>query len=127
MHLASFHNGNCVGSKITGVRFVNEDDPKALLLVGSNDGSVKLYADYWSQAECHAAAAFRGSPDSHPIDGSGNLVFDWIQTRGQLIIVGDAKDAQVWDVASELVDHVSIAFLCALGVYIAHALHAITH
>lgn len=90
------------------MKYVNEDDPHALLLVGSNDGAVKLYADYWSQEDCNAAAAFRGSSDSKPRQGSGNLVFDWIQTRGQLLLVGDSKGVQVWDVATELVAQVSI-------------------
>lgn len=88
------------------MQYINEDDPKALLLVGSNDGAVKLHADYWSPKDSHVAAAFHGSPDSRPSDRSGSLVFDWIQTRGQLLVVGDSKDVQVWDVASEMVDHV---------------------
>ena len=89
------------------MKFINEDDPNALLLVGSNDGAVKIYADYWAKKDCHAAAAFRGSSDSRPDTSSGNLVFDWIQTRGQLLVAGDSRDVQVWDVAVEMVDHVS--------------------
>ena len=48
VRLNHFSNGNPAGTRITDIKFLNEDDV-ALLLTGSADGVVRIYKNYESQ------------------------------------------------------------------------------
>merc|ERR1712000_71502 len=44
--LSRFSNGNPEGSRISDMKFINEDDQAMLLMTGSSDGVVRVYRDY---------------------------------------------------------------------------------
>ena len=78
------------GSKITDMRFINEDEG-ALLLAGSSDGVVKLYRDYESDGNIRVVTAFRALSDLIPSTKNVGLVLNWSPPTGQLFAAGDVK------------------------------------
>ncbi|KKY25223.1 putative torc1 growth control complex subunit [Diplodia seriata] len=98
--LNRFSNGNPVGSKMTEVKFINEDD-QALLMTGSSDGVVKLYRDYEDPNKVELVSAFRALTDLVPSNRYAGLVFDWQQGRGHILVAGDVRVIRVWNAGSE--------------------------
>ena len=98
--MTKFKNLNPPGSKITGLRFINEDD-YAILMTGSSDGIVKLYRHYEDQQKIFMTASFRALTDLVPSTHNAGLVFDWLQGKGQMLVAGDAKVIRVWDAGTE--------------------------
>jgi regulatory associated protein of mTOR len=76
--LNSFSNGNRVGTKITSMVFLNEDDV-ALLMVGSSDGVLKVYRNYESSDGIELLTAWRALSDLNPSTLSSGLVVEWQQ------------------------------------------------
>ena len=99
--LTRFSNANPQGSKITGVRFINEDD-YAILMTGSSDGIIKLYRHYDSQDKVFMTSSFRALTDLVPSTHNAGLVFDWLQGRGYTLVAGDAKVIRIWSAEMEL-------------------------
>ncbi|EOD44046.1 regulatory associated protein-mtor [Neofusicoccum parvum] len=95
-----FSNGNPVGSKMTEVKFINEDD-QALLMTGSSDGVIKLYRDYEDPNKVELVSAFRALTDLVPSNRYAGLVFDWQQGRGHILVAGDVRVIRVWNAGSE--------------------------
>ncbi|KAF4540051.1 Target of rapamycin complex 1 subunit mip1 [Lasiodiplodia theobromae] len=98
--LNRFSNGNPVGSKMTEVKFINEDD-QALLMTGSSDGVIKLYRDYENPNKVELVSAFRALTDLVPSNRYAGLVFDWQQGRGHILVAGDVRVIRVWNAGSE--------------------------
>lgn len=98
--LNRFSNGNPVGSKMTEVKFINEDD-QALLMTGSSDGIIKLYRDYEDPNKVELVSAFRALTDLVPSNRYAGLVFDWQQGRGHILVAGDVRVIRVWNAGSE--------------------------
>ncbi|KAF2146361.1 uncharacterized protein K452DRAFT_243132 [Aplosporella prunicola CBS 121167] len=98
--LNRFSNGNPYGSKITEVKFINEDD-QALLMTGSSDGVIKLYRDYENPRKAELATAFRALTDLVPSNRYAGLVFDWQQGRGHVLVAGDVRVIRVWNAGTE--------------------------
>jgi regulator-associated protein of mTOR len=100
--LHRFSNANPRGSRVTEVRFINEDDT-AMLMIGSSDGVIKIYRNYESPEHCHHVASFRALSDLVPSDkGGSGLVFDWQQGQGKALVAGDDRVVRVWGVGTEL-------------------------
>ena len=99
--LARFSNGNPAGSRVTEVRFINEDD-QALLLTGSSDGVVKVYRDYDVEPDVELVSAFRGLTDLLPSQKNAGMVLDWQQGQGKLLVSGDVRAIRIWNVATEI-------------------------
>ena len=99
--LNRFSNGNPHGSKISEIRFINEDD-QALLMTGSSDGVVKLFRDYESAKNVEMVSSFRGLTDLVPSTKNAGLVFDWQQGQGKLLVAGDVKVIRIWNAATEI-------------------------
>ncbi|KAB8356410.1 hypothetical protein FH972_023993 [Carpinus fangiana] len=99
--ISKFSNGNPLRTRITGTRFINEDD-RALLMTGSSDGCVRLYRDYDSVDGCHLVSSFSSMTDIMPSTRQSGLVFDWLQGRGEILVAGDAKVIRVWSAMSEV-------------------------
>ena len=105
--LGRFGNGNPTGSRISEMRFINEDD-QALLLTGSSDGVVRLFRDYDSEKNVSLISAFRGVSDVIPSTKNAGLVIDWQQGQGKLLVAGDMKVVKIWNAATEVCVSVSI-------------------
>jgi len=99
--LNRFSNGNPTRSKITGLRFINEDD-QALLMTGSSDGVIRVFRHYESEEKNHVVSAFRALTELVPSTHNAGLVFDWLQGRGWILVAGDAKVIRVWNAATEI-------------------------
>jgi regulator-associated protein of mTOR len=102
----AFSNGNPPDSKITEVRFINEDD-QALLMTGSSDGVIKIFRNYDTRAKTELVTAFRALTDLVPSNRNAGLVFDWQQGRGMILVAGDVKVIRVWNAGTEICTSVS--------------------
>lgn len=131
--LNRFSNGNprAERTKITELKFLNEDD-HPLLLTGSSDGIVKIYRHYESAKDVEVVCAWRAlsfennqsllspsswnshssSPDlvsassnqqQHASYLTNNLVAEWQQSRGTLLVSGgNSRVIKIWDAPREL-------------------------
>jgi regulatory associated protein of mTOR len=108
--LNRFSNGNPPGSKINEIRFINEDD-QALLMIGSSDGSLKVYRHYEFNKDVEIVTAFRALTDLIPSNMNAGLVFDWQQGQGKALVAGDVKVIRVWNAATEICTNVSYTHL----------------
>lgn len=118
--LSKFSNGNPYGTKITDMKFINEDD-MPLLLAGSSDGVIKIYKDFQEpnttkksiksagdeeeeeeEKKTELVAAWRALSDLLLTSKSTGLISEWQQLRGSLLVSGDVKIIRVWDAPREL-------------------------
>ncbi|ODV76960.1 Kontroller of growth [Suhomyces tanzawaensis NRRL Y-17324] len=122
--IKKFSNGNPFGTKITDMKFLNEDD-SPLLLAGSSDGVIKIYKNFHNHEEVEGdgAGAHYGTGDTRDDDErkrielvaswraltdllltskSSGLISEWQQSRGSLLVSGDVKIIRVWDAPREL-------------------------
>lgn len=97
-----FSNGNPFGTKITDIRFLNEDD-HPLVLVGLLDGVVKIYKNFqFEHQQPELVAGWRALTDLLLTPRTTGIVADWQQSRGALLVSGDVKVIRVWDAPREL-------------------------
>jgi regulator-associated protein of mTOR len=99
--LSRFSNGNPVGSKISDLQFINEDD-QAFLLSGSSDGVIRIYRNYDSDKNVEVATAWRALTHLVPSNVNSGMVFDWQQVSGKLLVAGDVKVIRVWSASLEV-------------------------
>ncbi|CAK3787447.1 WD repeat-containing mip1 [Lecanosticta acicola] len=100
--LNRFSNGNPKGSRVTDVKFINEDDI-AMLMTGSSDGVMKIFRNYEDPKQIQHVSSFRALNDLIPSDRqSSGLVFDWQQGQGRTLVAGDDRVVRVWQVGQEL-------------------------
>ncbi|EGX94975.1 TORC1 growth control complex subunit Kog1 [Cordyceps militaris CM01] len=98
--LSKFSNGNPEGSRISDMRFINEDD-QAMLLTGSSDGVIRIYRNYDSDSEIELATSWRALTHMVPSNVNSGMVFDWQQVKGRVLVAGDVRVIRVWYAASE--------------------------
>ena len=99
--LSRFSNDNPTGSRINDARFVNEDDHMPLLMVGSSDGVLKVYRQYWDMQLAKVVTAWRVLTELIPSNRNAGLVFDWQQSSGKVLAAGDTKVIKIWNAATE--------------------------
>lgn len=99
--LSRFSMGNPPSSRISEMRFINEDD-QALLMTGSSDGVIKIFRNYESQRNVELVATYRALTDLVPSTHNAGLVFDWQQGQGRVLVAGDLRVIRVWKAGSEL-------------------------
>ncbi|KAK5109543.1 hypothetical protein LTR62_006894 [Meristemomyces frigidus] len=100
--LCRFSNGNPDGSRITELRFINEDD-QAMLMTGSSDGVIKIFRQYDDGKRIELASSFRALTDLVVSDKrNAGLVFDWQQGQGRILVAGDDRVIRVWQAGHEL-------------------------
>jgi regulator-associated protein of mTOR len=113
--LSKFSNANPFGTKITDLKFINEDD-MPLLLTGSSDGVIKIYKNFQNghhsksddldeeepDKSIELIAAWRALTDLLLTSKSTGLISEWQQSRGSLLVSGDVKIIRVWDAPREL-------------------------
>ncbi|CAJ2504370.1 Uu.00g117640.m01.CDS01 [Anthostomella pinea] len=98
--LSRFSNGNPEGSKISDMKFINEDDT-AFLMTGSSDGVLRVYRNYDSSKTTELAAAWRALTQMVPSNVNSGMVFDWQQVTGKVLVAGDVRVIRVWAAAYE--------------------------
>lgn len=98
--LSRFSNGNPQGSKISDMKFINEDD-EAFLLTGSSDGVIRVYRNYDSDKEIELATSWRALTQMVPSNVNSGMVFDWQQVTGRVLVAGDVRVIRVWYAAHE--------------------------
>lgn len=112
-----FSNGNPFGTKITDIKFLNEDD-SPLLLTGSSDGVIKIYKNFHNyensdsndkdedgfneEKRVELVTGWRALTDLLLTSKSTGLVSEWQQSRGSLLVSGDVKIIRIWDAPREL-------------------------
>lgn len=101
-----FSNCNPFGTKITEMKFLNEDD-LPLLLTGSSDGIIKIYKNFHTPEadesnQVQLISAWRALTDLLLTSKSSGLISEWQQSRGSLLVSGDVKVIRVWDAPREL-------------------------
>ncbi|RLV96276.1 Target of rapamycin complex 1 subunit KOG1 [Spathaspora sp. JA1] len=114
-----FSNGNPFGTKITDIKFLNEDD-LPLLLTGSSDGVIKIYKNFHNyetinpdqesdddfdadgDKKVELIAGWRALTDLLLTSKSSGLISEWQQSRGSLLVSGDVKIIRIWDAPREL-------------------------
>ncbi|KAI7868605.1 hypothetical protein BDF14DRAFT_1956350 [Spinellus fusiger] len=102
--LSVIDNHNPVNSRITDMKFINEDDV-ALLLTGSDDGVIRLYKNYdgSEQEEAILVSSWRALKDMEKSSSrQSGLVCEWHQSRGTLFTGGDMRVIKVWDAHQEM-------------------------
>ncbi|EAQ89638.1 conserved hypothetical protein [Chaetomium globosum CBS 148.51] len=99
-----FSNGNPEGSKISDMRFINEDD-QALLMTGSSDGVIRIYHNYDSDADVELASSWRALTHMVPSNVNSGMVFDWQQVNGQVLVAGDERVIRIWNAGHEMCTH----------------------
>lgn len=98
--LSRFSNGNPPGSKISDMKFINEDD-EAFLMTGSSDGVVRVYRKYDSDSDAELATSWRALTHMVPSNVNSGMVFDWQQVSGRCLVAGDVRVIRVWYAAHE--------------------------
>ena len=98
--LCKFSNGNPFGTKITDVKFLNEDHVP-LLMSGSSDGVIKIYKNFNDIENCLLLTSWRALNDIMLTPRSVGLISEWQQSRGTLLVTGDVKVIKVWDAPRE--------------------------
>lgn len=98
--LSKLSNGNAFGTKITDLKFLNEDHVP-LLMTGSSDGVVKIYKNFHDEEECQLLISWRALSDIILSPRSVGLVSEWQQSRGTLLVTGDVKVIKLWDAPRE--------------------------
>ncbi|KAL2263423.1 hypothetical protein VTK26DRAFT_6884 [Humicola hyalothermophila] len=101
---ARFSNGNPEGSKISDMRFINEDD-QALLMTGSSDGVIRVYHNYDSDEGVVLASSWRALTHMVPSNVNSGMVFEWQQVNGQVLVAGDERVIRIWNAGQEMCTH----------------------
>ncbi len=100
--LCRFSNSNPPGTRVTELRFINEDD-QAMIMTGSSDGVIRIFRDYAQKDTVQLATSFRALSDLVVSDNANaGLVFDWQQGCGRILVAGDDRVVRVWHAGSEL-------------------------
>ncbi|KAL2019584.1 hypothetical protein VTK56DRAFT_9481 [Thermocarpiscus australiensis] len=99
-----FSNGNPEGSRISDMRFINEDD-QALLMTGSSDGVIRVYRNYDSDEGVELASAWRALTHMVPSNVNSGMVFEWQQVNGQVLVAGDERVIRIWNAGQEMCTH----------------------
>lgn len=101
--LSRFSNGNPFGTKVTDLKFLNEDDA-LLLMAGSSEGIIKIYKNIDSLNDIEMISSWRGLTDMLLTPRSSGLLTEWQQIRGSFLVTGDVKVIRIWDARTETVE-----------------------
>ncbi len=98
-----FVNPNPYGSRISALRFINEEDV-SLMLAASDEGMIRLYRNYASASDTTLVSSWKGLLDyASPIPPRGKgIVLDWHQHSGTLLVSGHSRIIRLWDAEREM-------------------------
>ena len=89
------------GADIADLKFLNEDD-QPLVLTASKDGSARVFRNYEEPSSIRIVTSWFLFADLvHQKPQRPNVVLDWEQSKGHLLVGGDARVIRVWDAARE--------------------------
>ncbi|KAH8822774.1 hypothetical protein DL96DRAFT_1619182 [Flagelloscypha sp. PMI_526] len=101
--MSQFHNGNCLGTSITSLHIINEEQG-GFIMTGASDGVLRMYRNYDPTLEhgsVELVTAFRAMHETVSLpDGSGMLL-DWLQASGTIFVAGDSHVIKTWDAQTE--------------------------
>lgn len=86
--------------RITALDFINAHDD-SLLMIGSDDGVVKIWKNYVSDSDNRLITAFQVIQDLLPSTRGSGLILQWEQHLSQLLASGDVRHVRVWDAEKE--------------------------
>jgi WD40 repeat protein len=110
-----FHSASTsANARITSMSWINESYD-SLLMVGSDDGTIKIWKDtadpeYIAEANSSGvsskvtptlASAFMALPDVADTSVGSGMVFSWLQHTGNLVVGGNSSSIRVWDMERE--------------------------
>jgi len=105
----SFHNGNSKTSRMTSMKWINEES-ESLLMTASDDGNIRIWDKVLQSdgsvnaAGCSLASAFCAGPDIQTVvegkQGSG-LVTEWQQYTGHLVVAGSFPSIKWFDLTTQ--------------------------
>ncbi|RDW27795.1 raptor N-terminal caspase like domain-domain-containing protein [Yarrowia lipolytica] len=98
--LSRFCNANPAGTRITDVKYLNEDDVP-MLLTASSEGCVRIYRHYESRQDVQLVSAWRAL-SGVGLQASSPVAVDWQQSRGTLLVGGPTRVVKVWDAPREM-------------------------
>lgn len=101
IQVAAFGNHNPASSRITSLGLVNEHD-KALLLVGNDDGTVRLWADCQHPDDIDLRSGWNALSGLESGRRGPGLIVHWRQMDGVLVAAGDTDTIRIWDMSHEL-------------------------
>ncbi|GIX87476.1 regulatory-associated protein of mTOR [Caerostris darwini] len=87
--------------RITALDFLNAHDD-TLLMLGSDDGVIKIWKNYVSDSENRLITAFQIIQDLLPSTRGSGLVLQWEQHASQILASGDVRHIRVWDAEKEM-------------------------
>ncbi|KAH9365134.1 hypothetical protein HPB48_009090 [Haemaphysalis longicornis] len=99
-NLSTHQNDNPAQTRITALTYLNPHDV-SLLLLGSDDGAVRVWRNYNSSSKRQLVAAFQALGDVPMTARGSGMVLDWDQATTTLITSGDVKVIRVWDTNQE--------------------------
>jgi regulatory associated protein of mTOR len=91
----------CVSSRVTSVKFMNEDDT-ALLAVSTLDGVVRIYKNYENSEKIRLIAAWDAGEALPSHTASENFVCEWLQGCGTMLTAGDFRTIKIWQAPREI-------------------------
>ncbi|CAE1248564.1 RAPTOR [Acanthosepion pharaonis] len=97
----SFVNNQPKSGRITSMEFINPHD-QALLMCGSDDGSVRVWRNYSEENKQVLVTAFQGLSEMLPLQRGSGLVLSWDQVTETLFTTGDARIIRIWDIKREV-------------------------
>ncbi|KAI8842089.1 hypothetical protein BC829DRAFT_446566 [Chytridium lagenaria] len=97
--LSWFSNSNPPGTKVTFLKFINEDDA-ALLVTGSSDGAIRVYRKYDNVHTVEVVSAWKAVKPA--VKQPMFLLADWQQGSGSLVVSGETGMTRIWDVEREV-------------------------
>ncbi|GAX13032.1 regulatory associated protein of mTOR [Fistulifera solaris] len=102
----AFSNENPDGTRITSCCWINEKTSKSMVLVGTDDGAVRLWGGMIDEigiptGTTSLVTAFSALPMSLPVSSGSGLVCEWQPEKGRLITAGSSQILRSWDVESE--------------------------
>lgn len=90
-------------ARITSMHVINELESSPLLLVGSEDGLVRVWKDLELAGRQEVVAGWCAAPElnKRSTDRSG-LLCGWFSRLGQLCVAGEMGFIKIWDAANEI-------------------------
>jgi len=89
------------GRELSSVQLINEDD-SPLVLTASRDGVARVFRNYNDPNTCEIISSWWLFADLvHHQSANPTVLVDWQQSRGHLLVGGDARVVRIWDAARE--------------------------
>lgn len=120
----TFDNHNNLEKGVSKLCLLNELDD-SLLLVASNDGSIRVWKDYTQKGKHRLATSWQAVQGHGPAGLGITAVVDWQQMTGCLYATGQTSSIMVWDLDREqLASSISTHSDSAISVMAACQTHA---